>query len=92
MLGSRYAVIGSAVGVCESEGIGEPEAGTLEARLAAAPGPARLIPTRATRAFASTAGAAELPIRSGSARNPSYFPLMSHSIIEHDALVMLNAR
>src|SRR5262249_42056262 len=43
MLG--YAVTGSAVGVSDANGIGQPEAGTLEARLTAVPGPARFIPT-----------------------------------------------
>jgi|SRR6266536_3003603 len=45
LVGPRYAVIGSAVGVSEANGIGEPEAGTLEARLTAGPGPVRFIPT-----------------------------------------------
>ncbi len=45
MFGPRYAVIGSAVGVSEANGIGRPEAGTLEERLTAVPGPARFIPT-----------------------------------------------
>jgi erythromycin esterase-like protein len=38
---SRYAVIGSAVGLSDANGIGQPEAGTLEARLTAVPGPGR---------------------------------------------------
>ena len=45
MLGPRYAVIGSAVGVSEAQGIGPPEAGTLEERLAATSAMAALIPT-----------------------------------------------
>src|SRR5207253_3676350 len=39
MLGPRYAVIGSAVGVSDANGIGPPEASTLEARLTDVPGP-----------------------------------------------------
>ena len=38
MFGQRYAVIGTAVGVSDANGIGQPEAGTLEARLTAVPG------------------------------------------------------
>jgi erythromycin esterase-like protein len=45
MLGPRYAVIGSAVGVSAANGIGQPETDTLEARLTALPGPALFIPT-----------------------------------------------
>ena len=45
MLGPRYVVIGSAVGVSDANGIGQPEDGTLEALLTATPGPARFIPT-----------------------------------------------
>src|SRR5258706_216588 len=45
MLGPRYAGIGSGVGVSEANGIGRPEAGTLEARLTAAAGPGRFIAT-----------------------------------------------
>jgi erythromycin esterase len=52
MFGSRYAVIGTAVGVSEQNGIATPEPGTLEARLTALPrsergepGPALFIPT-----------------------------------------------
>jgi len=45
MFGPRYAVIGSAVRVSDTNGIGQPEVGTLEARLTVAPGPVRFIPT-----------------------------------------------
>ncbi len=41
MFGSRYAVIGSAVGVSEVNGIGSPEAGTLEGLLVAHSGDER---------------------------------------------------
>jgi erythromycin esterase-like protein len=43
--GRRYRVIGSAVGESPANGIDQPEAGTLEARLISAPGPERFIPT-----------------------------------------------
>jgi len=45
MFGSSYAVIGSAVGVYEDNGISPPEAGALESKLAVLPGTAVLIPT-----------------------------------------------
>jgi erythromycin esterase-like protein len=90
MLGPRYAVIGSAVGVSEANGIGQPEAGTLEALLTAAPGPARFIPTHRGQGLPGTAIAA-LPERSGSAKNPGYFPFTSHSFTDFDWLVVLDS-
>jgi erythromycin esterase-like protein len=89
MLGSRYAVIGSAVGVSEANGIGQPEAGTLEARLTAVPGPARFIPTHKGQGL-PTAAIAALPIRSGSMKNPTYFALTPHSLSDFDWLVVLD--
>jgi hypothetical protein len=44
-LGPRYAVIGTGVGASETHGIAAPDAGSLEAILAATPGPARFTPT-----------------------------------------------
>lgn len=44
-LGAGYAVAGMAVGASEAQGIGQAEAGSLEALLVAAPGPARFVPT-----------------------------------------------
>lgn len=70
-LGPRYAAIGTAIGVSDDNGIGRPEAGTLEARLAAAPGPLRLIPTFGGRGL-PTAEVAALPSRSRGTKNPSY--------------------
>ncbi|MDD4650886.1 MAG: hypothetical protein PHQ34_01530 [Methanothrix sp.] len=52
VFGSRYAVIGTAVGVSAANGIGQPEAGTLEARLLSVPGPVRLIATERGRRLA----------------------------------------
>jgi erythromycin esterase-like protein len=86
IFGSRYAVIGSAVGVSGENGIGRPEEGTLEAMLTAAAGPARLIPTLGGRGCSGT-----LPVRSGSARNPTYFPLTAESLIDFDWLVALDS-
>jgi erythromycin esterase len=71
MLGPRYAVIGSAVGISDANGIGQPEAGTLEARLTAVPGPARFIPTHKGQGLPASEIEA-LPIRSRSVKNPTY--------------------
>ncbi len=90
MLGPRYAVIGSAVGVSDANGINQPEPGTLEARLTAAPGPARFIPTHRGRGL-PTAEIAALPTRSGSIKNPTYFALTSHCFTEFDWLVVLDS-
>ena len=86
--GPRYAVIGSAVGVSEVNGIGRPEVGTLESRLTAAPGPARFIPTHRGQGLPAAALAA-LPVRSGSTKNSSYFALTARSITDFDWLVAL---
>jgi erythromycin esterase-like protein len=90
MSGRRYAVIGSGVGVSEANGIGQPEAGTLEARLTAAGGPGRLIATHGGRGIAASA-IAGLVSRSGSTRNPSYFALGAASFTDFDGLVVLDS-
>jgi erythromycin esterase len=90
MLGPRYAVIGSAVGGSRDKGIGQPEAGTLEALLTAAAGPARLIPTHKGQGL-PTAAIAALPTRSGSRKNPTYFALTAQSLTNFDWLVVLNS-
>ena len=90
MLGPLYAAIGSAVGVSEANGIGQPETGTLEARLTAVPGPARFIPTHGGRGLPS-AVIADLPIRSGSIKNPTYFPLTPQSFTDFDWLAVLDS-
>lgn len=68
ILGPRYAVIASAVGVSPDNGIGEPEPGTPEAKLAAGGHPAL---------FASVRGInfGDLSLRAGSTKNPTYVPL-----------------
>ncbi len=83
IFGPRYAVIGSALGVSEAHGIGPPEPGTLEAQFSAAPGPARFIPTRRAQGF-RPAETAALPTRSGSQKNPTYYPLTSQSLHDFD--------
>jgi erythromycin esterase-like protein len=90
MFGPRYAVIGSAVGVSDANGIGQPEAGTLEARLTAVPGPARFIPTHKGQGLPTSAIAA-LPTRSGSMKNPTYFALAPQSITNFDWLAVLDS-
>jgi erythromycin esterase len=87
MLGSRYVVIGSAVGVSEANGIGQPEPDTLEARLTSLPGTGLFIPTRGIPASEIAA----LPIRSGSAKNPGYYPLNPQRLSDFDWLVVLHS-
>ncbi len=90
MLGSRYAVIGSAVGVSDANGIGQPEADTLEARLTAVPGPVRFIPTHKGQGLPTQAIAA-LPTRSGSMKNTTYFALTPQSFTDFDWLIVLDS-
>lgn len=90
MLGPRYAAIGSAVVASDANGIGQPEAGTLEARLATAPGPARVIPTHRGQRLPA-AEVAALPTRSGSEKNPTYYPLTPRSLADFDWLVALDS-
>ncbi len=90
MLGERYAVIGSAVGVSEANGIGRPEVGTLEALLTAVPGPARFIPTHLGQGL-PTASIAALPVRIGSTKNSTYFALTPQSFTDFDWLAVLDS-
>lgn len=90
MFGSRYAVIGSGMGVSDDNGVGQPESGTLEARLTAAPGEARFIPTHKGQGLPASEIAA-LPTRSSSQKNSMYMPLDSQSFTDFDWLVVLNS-
>ena len=90
LFGPGYAVIGSAVGVSDAGGIGRPEPGTLEARLTAAPGPARFVSTHRGRGLPAGEIVA-LPIRSGSTTNSTYFPLTPESLSDFDWLAVLDA-
>lgn len=90
MLGQRYAVIGTAVGISDANGIGQPEGGTLEARLTAAPGPARFIPTHRGQGLPASEIAAHTT-RSGSAKNPTYFALTPQSLVDFDWLAVLDS-
>ncbi|AET65109.1 hypothetical protein [Methanothrix harundinacea] len=69
-------------------GFGEPEFRTLEARLAAASGPGLFIPTHRSQGLSASEIEA-LPIRSGSRKNPTYFPLTPQSLADFDALAFL---
>jgi len=89
LFGRRYAVIGSAVGESPANGIGLPEAGTLEARFTSAPGPVRFIPTHQGQGLPVEEIAA-LPIRSGSKKNRSYEPLNSQSFTDFDWFAVLD--
>jgi erythromycin esterase len=90
MFGPCYAVIGSAVGVSDANGIGQPEAGTLEARLTAVPGSARFIPTHKGQGLPASE-IASLPTRSGSMKNPSYAALTPQSFTDFDWLAVLDS-
>ena len=90
MLGSRYAVIGSAVGESLANGIGQPESGTLESRLTAVPGPVRFLPTPRGQGLPASA-IAVLPTRSGSVKNPTYLALTPQSLVDFDWLVVLDS-
>ncbi|MFL5661230.1 MAG: erythromycin esterase family protein, partial [Ktedonobacteraceae bacterium] len=90
LLGPRYAIIGSAVGVSGANGIDQPETGTLENRLTAVPGPARFIPTHQGQGLPTSAIAA-LPTRSGSMKNPTYFALTPESFTVFDWLAVLDS-
>ncbi len=90
VFGPRYVVIGSAVGLSDANGIGKPEAGTLEARLTAVPGPALFIPTHKGQDL-PTSAISVLPTRSGSEKNPSYFPLTPQGFTDFDWLAVLDS-
>ncbi|WP_201390888.1 erythromycin esterase family protein [Ktedonobacter sp. SOSP1-85] len=89
MFGRRYAVIGSAVGESPANGIDQPEAGTLEARLTSAPGPVRFISTHQEQGLPAEEMAA-LPLRSGSHKNRSYEPLGVQSFTDFDWFAVLD--
>ncbi len=82
ILGPRYAVIGSALGVSRENGIGEPEAGTLEAKLTPLARPTVLLPTRA-------GDFRDLPTRAGSVKNPTYVPLDAQAAGNFDWIALV---
>lgn len=90
LFGTHYAVIGSGLGTSDENGIGQPEAGTLERFALATPGPARFLPIDRAQTLPASA-LASLPVRSGSTKNFGYFPLTARSLTDFDALVILDA-
>lgn len=90
LLGERYAVIGTALGVSAENGIAPPGPGTLEAMLTSPSAPARLIPTRRGAGLPADAIAA-LSTRAASDRNRSYVPLSPQSFTDFDWLAALNS-
>lgn len=81
-LGPRYAVIGSALGRSEENGIGEPEAGTIEARLAALGHTGVFVPTRG-------ADFPGMAVRTGSVKNPTYVPVNANAGTNFDGIAFL---
>ncbi len=88
-LGPRYAVIGMALGISDDNAIGAPEPDTLEARLSQVGGPL-FIPTH-RGAAPPPAEVAGLPMRTGSALNPTYAPLTPESFADFEWLVFLDS-
>lgn len=88
-MGPRYAVIGMALGMSDANGIAAPEAGTLEARLAAAGGSMFLPTHRGTGLPAHEIETA--PTRSGSTLNPTYHWLSPASFSDFEWLVFLDS-
>jgi hypothetical protein len=88
LFGSRYSVIASAVGVSDANGLGQPEAGSLEARLTASTKQALFIPTYLGQGLPASQIAA-LPTRSGAVRNSTYGALGPASFADFDWLVFL---
>lgn len=90
IFGPHYTVIGSAVGVSDANGIGQPETNTLEERLTNTTGPVRFIPTHQEQGLPIQEIEA-LPTRSGSTKNFSYFTLTPQSFTDFDWLVVLDS-
>src|SRR4030095_12481500 len=81
---------GTGIGVSDENGIQEPEAGSLESRLISTQGPIRLISTHQGKGI-PVSELARLPIRSGSQKNPTYFPLSPQSLTDFDWLAVLDS-
>ncbi len=86
-MGRRYAVIGIGVGTSGAMGVGEPEAGSLEARLVAGPGAARFVVTRGGRELPQ-AEIEAIVTRTGT---PQYFPFTRESLAEFDVIAILES-
>ncbi len=90
ILGTRYAVIGSAVRASDANGIDPPEPGSLEAQIITSRGAAVFISTHQTEELPASEIAA-LTTRSGSPKNPSYMPLTPQSLTDFDYLAVLDS-
>lgn len=90
ILGSRYVVVGSALGVSEANGVGQPEPGTLEALLTILPESGVLLPTHKGQGLPASEIAA-LPIRSGSTKNPGYAVLEPATFGDFDWLAFVES-
>ena len=88
-LGARYALIGTAIGVSPSNGVGQPEEGSIEAHLTAAPGNARFIPTHRGRGLPARELSTRT-VRSKSSTNPSYDPLTQVKVTTFDWLGVID--
>jgi erythromycin esterase-like protein len=88
--GPRYSVIGTGVSVSEVNGIAQPEAGSLEARLMALQHSALFIPTHRGEGL-SPSEIATLPTRTGSTQNPTYFALNAESFTDFDCLAFFSS-
>lgn len=86
-MGTLYAVIGVGVGTSGAMGVGEPEAGSLEARLMAATGPARFLATHGGRQFPRGVVDAIVP-RTGTQQ---YFPFTRESLTDFDVIAILDS-
>ena len=86
-MGRRYAVIGVGVGTSGAMGIGEPEAGSLEARLMAGPGSAQFLVTHGGRQLPREVVDA-IVSRVGT---PQYFPFTRESLADFDVIAVLDS-
>jgi erythromycin esterase len=90
LFGTRFAVIGSAVGASEANFIGAPEPGSLEARLLARQSDC-FLPTWRARRLPEGALAA-LPVRTGAARPyVPYDPLSPQGVADLDGILFLRS-
>ena len=89
-LGRGYAVIGSAVGESKENGIGRPEAGSLEARLTARGSTGLFIATHEGQGLPAKEVAA-LTLRSGSMKNMTYTSLIPQSFTDFDYLCVIDS-
>jgi len=90
MLGDDYVVIGTGVGVSAENGIGQPEAGSLEALFASQPESALFIPTHQAEGLPASEINSLAP-RSGSRKNPGYFSFDAATFTDFDWLAFVGS-